>query len=212
LENVSINDLKLKGLRATIDVEKDGETRQVHIFDILNEDREEFLQKIAEDTEEDYDGDEKLERYYELIFDRCVEGIDLDGNITDAFINPTLEMMEIRTVLEEMIAELHCQVQLGFYYRLLETEMNEYTEQNIAKIDDVKGIQDSIDKIYKNIESNKKIIEDNSKIYLEELEKQAKISELIKVETAKGTIEKARELDKILEENEKLGIDIEVSK
>lgn len=208
MENVSINDLKLEGLRATIDVDRDGETKQIHVFNVLNEDREEFIQTIAEYSEEGYETPEGIEGYYELLFERCVEGLDLDGSITEALANPTLEMMELNKALEEMVSELQCQYQLNIYSQLLQTEMWKMIESTLSAASRIQEMQEEIDNRSNEVVERRTAIENNYKIYMEELDKQLKISELLMVETAKGTVEKAKELDKVLEENEKLGIEI----
>nr|WP_312985559.1 hypothetical protein [Clostridioides sp.] len=208
MENVSINDLKLEGLRATIDVDRDGETKQIHVFNVLNEDREEFIQTIAEYSEEGYETPEGIEGYYELLFERCVEGLDLDGSITETLANPTLEMMELNKVLEEMVTELQCQYQLNIYSQLLQTEMWKMIESTLSAASRIQEMQEELDNRSNEVVERRTAIENNYKIYMEELDKQLKISELLMVEAAKGTVEKAKELDKVLEENEKLGIEI----
>lgn len=208
MNDVSINDLKLEGLRATIDVDRDGETKQIHVFNVLNEDREEFIQTIAEYSEEGYETPEGIEGYYELLFERCVEGLDLDGSITEALANPTLEMMELNKVLEEMVTELQCQYQLNIYSQLLQTEMWKMIESTLSAASRIQEMQEEIDNRSNEVVERRTAIENNYKIYMEELDKQLKISELLMVEAAKGTVEKAKELDKVLEENEKLGIEI----
>ncbi|WP_024622382.1 hypothetical protein [Metaclostridioides mangenotii] len=208
MENVSINDLKLEGLRATIDVDRDVETKQIHVFNVLNEDREEFIQTIAEYSEEGNETPEGIEGYYELLFERCVEGLDLDGSITEALANPTLEMMELNKVLEEMVTELQCQYQLNIYSQLLQTEMWKMIESTLSAASRIQEMQEELDNRSNEVVERRTAIENNYKIYMEELDKQLKISELLMVEAAKGTVEKAKELDKVLEENEKLGIEI----
>jgi len=95
---VDINELTLDITRKVIDIEIDGKIENIHIFNVLEENRVEVVNKLEKIQEMDITSEEMIEEMYRYLYHQFTD-LQLGGNIVSAINNPKMEMLELEKEL-----------------------------------------------------------------------------------------------------------------
>lgn len=154
---VKLSDLKLKEIRKSIDVDINGETQEINIFNPNSEQREEIKNKIQRLTEEGKEGLVLIEDIFNDMFSELTN-IVVDENIIDVLNAPTGNMLIIMQEVFEIIREIQVEIAIMNYQNLCQLESLKYSELNLLKVQHIELISKDVEKVKAEIDNFKKNI------------------------------------------------------
>lgn len=153
---VNLSDLKIEQIRKTINVSINGEVEEVVIFNLLDEDRVELKDKIANLNDKGLEGAELVDELYTEVFIQCTN-IVVDENIIDVLNNPSGDMLKVLHEVFDIIYELQTEVVMDKYQLICSFKSMEYARLMLLQAQEVKLISDKCEEVEKNIKELKKV-------------------------------------------------------
>lgn len=208
MNEVKLSDLKLKGLRKTIDIKKGDDIHQIYIFDPLGDRRQELINKLVsignniEDIEDV--STNVFIQIYELLFEECVEGLDLDIDLEEAINNPTYELLDTIRELGEIVFELNLQAQIPDLQSMQQQSLVYTINKSLNLFENIEKIAIATEKQQKELEEIIKGIEENNVRSKEELYKVLETSRVMTLKAADLVVRQSVSLEEVLKETEQL--------
>lgn len=145
---MKLSDLKLKEIRKIIKADINGDLVDVHIYNLMNEDRAEFKEKMRDIN---MSIKETVEELYTDLFEKCTN-IEIDEDVIEVINNPDGNMLKILEEVLDIFNEIQVEILLENYNKICEIE-----KATILQLMALKG--EKIDCINKKCEKEKKEIE-----------------------------------------------------
>jgi hypothetical protein len=137
---VDIKELTLDITRKVIDIEIDGKIEKIHIFNVLEENRLEVVNKLGKIQEMDITSEEMIEEMYRYLYHQFTD-LELGGNIVSAIKNPNLEMLQVRREMDEILDEIQYGYQLDYLNQLNQIRNAKLYELNLKKLEEIEELE-----------------------------------------------------------------------
>lgn len=137
---VDIKELTLDITRKVIDIEIDGKIEKIHIFNVLEENRVEVVNKLGKIQEMDITSEEMIEEMYRYLYHQFTD-IELGGNIVSAIKNPKLEMLQVRREMDAILDEIQYEYQLDYLNQLNQIRNAKLYELNLKKLEEIEELE-----------------------------------------------------------------------
>lgn len=141
---VNIEDLKLNKIRRTIKVQKDGEELEINIFNIIGQDRIDFINKLKDSNNENDD----LKEMFVEIFKKCTD-LEIVGDLEYILSNPTVELMQVQMEIQEIVHELQCEYMMSKVHELNQLETMLLVQLSMKKAERVENLMKTIKELDK---------------------------------------------------------------
>ena len=152
---ISLKSLKLDKIRKTFITEINGEMEEIVIFNLLDEERENFKNKIKKLNENGLKGQDLVEEIFTDIFINATN-IVVDEDMIEVLNNPSEDILKVMQEVYDIIHEIELEVAIVNYQRLCQLESIEYTKLALLKAQHLKMIQDDVNKLEKEINESTK--------------------------------------------------------
>jgi len=137
---VDINELTLDITRKVIDIEIDGKIENIHIFNVLEENRVEVVNKLEKIQEMDITSEEMIEEMYRYLYHQFTD-LQLGGNIVSAINNPKMEMLQVRREMDAILDEIQYEYQLDYLNQLNQIRNAKLYELNLKKLVEIEELE-----------------------------------------------------------------------
>ncbi len=137
---VDINELTLDITRKVIDIEIDGKIENIHIFNVLEENRVEVVNKLEKIQEMDITSEEMIEEMYRYLYHQFTD-LQLGGNIVSAINNPKMEMLQVRREMDAILDEIQYEYQLDHLNQLNQIRNAKLYELNLKKLVEIEELE-----------------------------------------------------------------------
>nr|WP_312984336.1 hypothetical protein [Clostridioides sp.] len=137
---VDINELTLDITRKVIDIEIDGKIENIHIFNVLEENRVEVINKLEKIQEMDITSEEMIEEMYRYLYHQFTD-LQLGGNIVSAINNPKMEMLQVRREMDAILDEIQYEYQLDYLNQLNQIRNAKLYELNLKKLVEIEELE-----------------------------------------------------------------------
>lgn len=137
---VDINELTLDITRKVIDIEIDGKIENIHIFNVLEENRVEVVNKLEKIQEMDITSEEMIEEMYRYLYHQFTD-LQLGGNIVSAINNPKMEMLQVRREMDAILDEIQYEYQLDYLNKLNQIRNAKLYELNLKKLVEIEELE-----------------------------------------------------------------------
>lgn len=156
---MKLNDFKLKEIRKEFVVDINGELEKVTIYNILDAEREEIREELAEIIKDKnvLDADD-IEEVYNILFPLCTN-IEVDDDIIGVLNNPNKDMILILNEVKEILDELYLEVLLSQAQQLNEIEKGLVMKRSLLRSEKIELLSKDCKRIAKEIELIKKVKE-----------------------------------------------------
>ena len=158
---VNLSDFKLENIRKTFDVNINGETQEIVIFNALGKDRQNIKDRLSELSQDGLEGTELVEKIYTDIFINHTN-IVVDEDIIDVLNAPTGNMLKVMQEVYDIIYEIQTEMAMEKYRMLCDLESTEYAKLMLLKTQETLLITEECKKVEKNIKNLKKEFEKKS--------------------------------------------------
>ena len=158
---VNLSDFKLENIRKTFDVNINGETQEIVIFNALGKDRQNIKDRLSELSQDGLEGTELIEKIYTDVFINHTN-IVVDEDIIDVLNAPTGNMLKVMQEVYDIIYEIQTEMAMEKYRMLCDLESTEYAKLMLLKTQETLLITEECNKVEKNIKNLKKEFEKKS--------------------------------------------------
>lgn len=152
---INLSELKMEKIRCSFDVDINGVTEEVVIFNLVGEEREEIRNKMIELTQQGLTEEEVVQELYTDVFIQCTN-IVVDEDIIEVLNAPKLDMLKVLQEVNEIIHEIEMEQLIENYQNLCQLETIEYTKLTLLKSEHLELIARETNKVEKEIEKFKK--------------------------------------------------------
>ena len=152
---ISLKSLKLDKIRKTFMTEINDEMEEIVVFNLLDEERENFKNKIKELNENGLEGRDLVEEIFTDVFINATN-IVVDEDMIEVLNNPSEDILKVMQEVYDIIHEIELEVAIVNYQRLCQLESIEYTKLALLKAQHLKMIQDDVNKLEKEINKSTK--------------------------------------------------------
>ena len=128
---------------------------EIVIFNLLDEERENFKNKIKKLNENGLKGQDLVEEIFTDIFINATN-IVVDEDMIEVLNNPSEDILKVMQEVYDIIHEIELEVAIVNYQRLCQLESIEYTKLALLKAQHLKMIQDDVNKLEKEINESTK--------------------------------------------------------
>lgn len=145
---MKISELKLGYIRTSIEVDFNGEKKEVTIFNLVDDKRKEVLDMMIDKQKSNLSESDFINEIMTEIFFECTD-LELDEDIIDVINAPSLGMLNVLNEINEIIHELQCELMLSKITEINRMEQLAYTNLMLAKTQNATRILENI----KNLEN-----------------------------------------------------------
>lgn len=145
---MKISELKLGYIRTSIEVDFNGEKKEVTIFNLVDDKRKEVLDMMIDKQKSNLSESDFINEIMTKIFFECTD-LELDEDIIDVINAPSLGMLNVLNEINEIIHELQCELMLSKITEINRMEQLAYTNLMLAKTQNATRILENI----KNLEN-----------------------------------------------------------
>lgn len=145
---MKISELKLGYIRTSIEVDFNGEKKEVTIFNLVDDKRKEVLDMMIDKQKSNLSEPDFINEIMTEIFFECTD-LELDEDIIDVINAPSLGMLNVLNEINEIIHELQCELMLSKITEINRMEQLAYTNLMLAKTQNTTRILENI----KNLEN-----------------------------------------------------------
>lgn len=145
---MKISELKLGYIRTSIEVDFNGEKKEVTIFNLVDDKRKEVLDMMIDKQKSNLSESDFINEIMTKIFFECTD-LELDEDIIDVINAPSLGMLNVLNEINEIIHELQCELMLSKITEINRMEQLAYTNLMLAKTQNTTRILENI----KNLEN-----------------------------------------------------------
>lgn len=145
---VKISELKLGYIRTSIEIDLNGEKKEVTIFNLVDDKRKEVLDMMIDKQKSNLSESDFINEIMTEIFFECTD-LELDEDIIDVINAPSLGMLNVLNEINEIIHELQCELMLSKITEINRMEQLAYTNLMLAKTQNATRILENI----KNLEN-----------------------------------------------------------
>ena len=145
---MKISELKLGYIRTSIEIDLNGEKKEVTIFNLVDDKRKEVLDMMIDKQKSNLSESNFINEIMTEIFFECTD-LELDEDIIDVINAPSLGMLNVLNEINEIIHELQCELMLSKITEINRMEQLAYTNLMLAKTQNTTRILENI----KNLEN-----------------------------------------------------------
>ena len=145
---MKISELKLGYIRTSIEIDFNGEKKEVTIFNLVDDKRKEVLDMMIEKQKSNLSESNFINEIMTEIFFECTD-LEQDEDIIDVINAPSLGMLNVLNEINEIIHELQCELMLSKITEINRMEQLAYTNLMLAKTQNATRILENI----KNLEN-----------------------------------------------------------
>lgn len=145
---MKISELKLGYIRTSIEIDLNGEKKEVTIFNLVDDKRKEVLDMMIDKQKSNLSESDFINEIMTEIFFECTD-LELDEDIIDVINAPSLGMLNVLNEINEIIHELQCELMLSKITEINRMEQLAYTNLMLAKTQNTTRILENI----KNLEN-----------------------------------------------------------
>lgn len=145
---MKISELKLGYIRTSIEVDFNGEKKEVTIFNLVDDKRKEVLDMMIDKQKSNLSESDFINEIMTEIFFECTD-LEQDEDIIDVINAPSLGMLNVLNEINEIIHELQCELMLSKITEINRMEQLAYTNLMLAKTQNATRILENI----KNLEN-----------------------------------------------------------
>lgn len=145
---MKISELKLGYIRTSIEIDLNGEKKEVTIFNLVDDKRKEVLDMMIDKQKSNLSESDFINEIMTEIFFECTD-LELDEDIIDVINAPSLGMLNVLNEINEIIHELQCELMLSKITEINRMEQLAYTNLMLAKTQNATRILENI----KNLEN-----------------------------------------------------------
>lgn len=145
---MKISELKLGYIRTSIEIDLNGEKKEVTIFNLVDDKRKEVLDMMIDKQKSNLSESNFINEIMTEIFFECTD-LELDEDIMDVINAPSLGMLNVLNEINEIIHELQCELMLSKITEINRMEQLAYTNLMLAKTQNATRILENI----KNLEN-----------------------------------------------------------
>lgn len=145
---MKISELKLGYIRTSIEIDFNGEKKEVTIFNLVDDKRKEVLDMMIDKQKSNLSESDFINEIMTEIFFECTD-LELDEDIIDVINAPSLGMLNVLNEINEIIHELQCELMLSKITEINRMEQLAYTNLMLAKTQNTTRILENI----KNLEN-----------------------------------------------------------
>lgn len=152
---INLKSLKLDKIRKTFMTEINGEMKEIVIFNLLDEERENFKNKIKELNKSGLKGRDLVEEIFTDVFINATN-IVVDEDMIEVLNNPSEDILKVMQEVYDIIHEIELEVAIVNYQQLCQLESIEYTKLTLLKAQHLKMIQGDVNKLEEEINDSTK--------------------------------------------------------
>lgn len=145
---VKISELKLGYIRTSIEIDLNGEKKEITIFNLVDDKRKEVLDMMIDKQKSNLSESDFINEIMSEILFECTD-LELDEDIIDVINAPSLGMLNVLNEINEIIHELQCELMLSKITEINRMEQLAYTNLMLAKTQNATRILENI----KNLEN-----------------------------------------------------------
>lgn len=145
---MKISELKLGYIRTSIEIDFNGEKKEVTIFNLVDDKRKEVLDMMIDKQKSNLSESDFINEIMTEVFFECTD-LELDEDIIDVINAPSLGMLNVLNEINEIIHELQCELMLSKITEINRMEQLAYTNLMLAKTQNTTRILENI----KNLEN-----------------------------------------------------------
>ena len=152
---VNLSELKMEKVRCSFNVDINGITEEIVVFNLIGEEREEIKNRMIELTQQGLTEEEIVQEMYTDVFMQCTN-IVVDEDVIEILNAPKLDMLKVLQEVNEIIHEIEMEQLIENYQNLCQLETIEYTKLTLLKAEHLELIARETNKVEKEIEKFKK--------------------------------------------------------
>lgn len=145
---MKISELKLGYIRTSIEIDLNGEKKEITIFNLVDDKRKEVLDMMIDKQKSNLSESDFINEIMSEILFECTD-LELDEDIIDVINAPSLGMLNVLNEINEIIHELQCELMLSKITEINRMEQLAYTNLMLAKTQNATRILENI----KNLEN-----------------------------------------------------------
>lgn len=145
---MKISELKLGYIRTSIEIDFNGEKKEVTIFNLVDDKRKEVLDMMIDKQKSNLSESDFINEIMTEVFFECTD-LELDEDIINVINAPSLGMLNVLNEINEIIHELQCELMLSKITEINRMEQLAYTNLMLAKTQNTTRILENI----KNLEN-----------------------------------------------------------